>query len=118
MLENDPHPLPARATHVLCAAGGTALFTDNETNAPRVFGPGSGQAGRRIVKDAFHRHVVNGEDATNPRRDRHEGRRSLSSLTTSLPVRVGRSCAIGCPIVPTSIDRSSTSIDVIALAAR
>ena len=42
-------------------AGGEVLFTDNETNAPRVFG--SWAANRKPhVKDAFHWYVVNGED--------------------------------------------------------
>ena len=40
------------------------LFTDNETNAWRLYGYGNGQA---FVKDAFHRFVVNGEsNAVNP----------------------------------------------------
>ena len=42
------------------------LFTDNETNAPRVFGPGN-QSRSPFTKDAFHRFIVNGErDAVNP----------------------------------------------------
>jgi len=42
------------------------LFTDNETNAERVFGPGA-QSKSRWVKDAFHRRIVGGDsDATNP----------------------------------------------------
>src|SRR5579871_466800 len=41
--------------------GGEVLFTDNETNAPRVYG--SWAVSRKPhVKDAFHRYVVNGED--------------------------------------------------------
>src|SRR5262245_38286161 len=43
------------------------LFTDNETNAPRVFG-GSHVSRRPFVKDAFHRQIVNGEPCTNPQR--------------------------------------------------
>ncbi|MGE3805243.1 MAG: glucosidase [Gemmataceae bacterium] len=44
--------------------GGRLLFTDNETNAARVFGPG--QISRKPhVKDAFHRYVINGEDCIN-----------------------------------------------------
>ena len=44
--------------------GASALFTDNETNVGRVFG---WKQSHRWVKDAFHRHIVNGEiDATNP----------------------------------------------------
>jgi hypothetical protein len=42
------------------------LFTENETNAERVFGVASSS---RYTKDAFHRRVVNGElGATNPER--------------------------------------------------
>ena len=41
--------------------GGEVLFTDNETNAPRVFG--SWAASRKPhVKDAFHRYVIHGEE--------------------------------------------------------
>jgi hypothetical protein len=49
--------------------GGELLFTDNETNGGRV--PGSGVNSRHstpYVKDAFHRHVIEGDDATNPGR--------------------------------------------------
>ncbi len=46
-------------------AGGQPLFTDNETNAPRVWG--DGVASRKpYVKDAFHRHIINGEQSVNP----------------------------------------------------
>jgi hypothetical protein len=46
--------------------GAELLFTDNETNAPRVFGPG--HASRKPhVKDAFHRQIIGGEICTNPR---------------------------------------------------
>jgi hypothetical protein len=46
-------------------AGGRPLFTDNETNAERVYGPGN-QSKSAWTKDAFHRHVVNGEPTCNP----------------------------------------------------
>jgi hypothetical protein len=47
-------------------ADGDALFTDNETNAMRLFGI---RASNRYSKDAFHRAIVNGEhDAINPDR--------------------------------------------------
>jgi hypothetical protein len=40
------------------------LFTDNETNAERLFGA---QSRSRFTKDAFHRHIVQGDEgATNP----------------------------------------------------
>jgi hypothetical protein len=46
-------------------AGGRALFTNNDTNAERLWGmPGA----TPYAKDAFHRHVIGGEDCTNPER--------------------------------------------------
>jgi hypothetical protein len=45
--------------------GGEPIFTDNETNVSRVFGPGCANS-RPFVKDAFHRWIVNGEPCTNP----------------------------------------------------
>src|SRR5262245_46027328 len=47
--------------------GAEPLFTDNETNSTRVFGSGA-QTRKKYVKDAFHRHVVNGENCVNPAR--------------------------------------------------
>jgi hypothetical protein len=46
---------------------GEALFTDNETNGPRVFGPGH-VSRKPHVKDAFHRQIIHGEPCTNPDR--------------------------------------------------
>src|SRR5262245_6834288 len=46
---------------------GEMLFTDNETNAPRVYGDGH-VSRQPFVKDAFHRQIVNGEQCTNPER--------------------------------------------------
>jgi hypothetical protein len=47
-------------------ADGELLFTNNETNAPRVWGAGA-ESRSPFVKDAFHRHVINGEPCVNPR---------------------------------------------------
>src|SRR5438132_3653790 len=46
-------------------ADGQALFTNNETNAPRVWGANS-QSRSPFVKDAFHRHVIGNEQCVNP----------------------------------------------------
>ena len=64
---------PTSAPHVLeLPDGRELLFTDNETNAPRVFG--WTQSRSRYVKDAFHRRIVDGEhDAVNPAQRRDEG---------------------------------------------
>ncbi len=45
--------------------GGVPLFTDNETNAERVFGPGN-QSRSPFTKDAFHQSIVEGKPATRP----------------------------------------------------
>ncbi len=50
--------------HLYAEAGGQPLFTFNETNVPRVWG--GGESRKPYVKDAFHRHVVNGEPSVNP----------------------------------------------------
>src|SRR5262249_37411931 len=55
-----------RGRRVLYApAGGRLLFTDNETNPPRLAGVPPPH-GRPFFKDAFHRHLIAGEDCTNP----------------------------------------------------
>jgi hypothetical protein len=45
-------------------SGGTPMFTENETNLPKVYGPDSHNTSP-FVKDAFHRWIVDGEDAIN-----------------------------------------------------
>ena len=46
-------------------ADGEPLFTNNETNAERVWGGGA-QSPTPFVKDAFHRFVIDGEQCVNP----------------------------------------------------
>jgi Mannosylglycerate hydrolase MGH1-like glycoside hydrolase domain/Glycosyl hydrolase family 63 C-terminal domain len=53
------------ARYLYAPAEGKRLFTSNETNGPRVFGA-SAASRKPFVKDAFHRHLVNGEPAVNP----------------------------------------------------
>jgi Glycosyl hydrolase family 63 C-terminal domain len=52
-------------TRLYGPAGGRLLFTDNETNGARVFGWGH-TSRKPYVKDAFHRHLIHGEDSINP----------------------------------------------------
>ena len=44
-------------------SGGSALFTGNETNAALLYGVAAAEP---HVKDAFHRHIIHGEDCCNP----------------------------------------------------
>jgi hypothetical protein len=45
--------------------GAQLLFTNNETHAERVWGPGVCSRSP-YVKDAFHRHIINGDECVNP----------------------------------------------------
>lgn len=57
------HPA-AGAYHFYAEAAGDLLFTENETNARRLYGAPNASP---YVKDAFHRYLVNGETgAVNP----------------------------------------------------
>ena len=49
--------------HLYGPSGGQPLFTDNETNAECLYGAVSRKP---HVKDAFHRHIIHGEDCVNP----------------------------------------------------
>ncbi|MBZ5720204.1 MAG: glucosidase [Acidobacteriia bacterium] len=62
-LRNLQFPYSLGQRYLYAPARGQALFTDNESNAVRLYGC----AGNRKphVKDAFHRLVVDGEDAVN-----------------------------------------------------
>ncbi len=57
--------------HLYAPSGGVALFTNNETNAEVVYGPGATSASP-FTKDAFHREIVKRESAGQPRGYRHE----------------------------------------------
>ena len=59
--------LPARRRVLYGPAGRHALFTDNETNCRARLRAGADQS-QPYVKDAFHRHIIDGEDCTQPRR--------------------------------------------------
>ncbi len=45
--------------------GATPLFTENDTNCERVFG-NDAKSRTPFVKDAFHRHIIGGDDCVNP----------------------------------------------------
>jgi len=51
--------------YLYAAPGGDLLFTNNETNASRVYGS-SAQSRTPYQKDAFHRHIINGEACLSP----------------------------------------------------
>jgi glycogen debranching enzyme len=64
-LRNLPFDYRLGPRHLYVEGGGKAFFTDNETNAPRAWGPWA-RSRKPYVKDAFHRRIVNGEDCVSP----------------------------------------------------
>lgn len=64
-LDNLPFAYKLGQRHLYGEADGQPLFTDNESNMARLYGD-QADDGRKYVKDAFHRHVVNGEPTVNP----------------------------------------------------
>jgi hypothetical protein len=62
-LQNVPLTYLIGSRNLYGPAGGTALFTENETNRQRLYNVPNLTP---YVKDAFHRHLVNGEDCLKP----------------------------------------------------
>lgn len=65
MLPNLPFDYQLGPRYLYADAGAEMLFTDNETNNVKLYGPHASNR-KPFVKDAFHRHIVGGEDAVNP----------------------------------------------------
>ena len=63
-LPNLQFPYSIGTPRLYAPQGGTALFTDNENNAVRLYG--SSHNRKPYVKDAFHRYIVNHEACVNP----------------------------------------------------
>lgn len=65
LVQGLPHDYDLGKRYLYAEAGGTPLFTNNETHAERVYG-GAAQSRSPYVKDAFHRHLIHGEACVNP----------------------------------------------------
>jgi hypothetical protein len=87
-LENLPAPYKIGVQHLYGESDGQALFTNNESNTERLYGVTDGTA-PRFSKDAFHRHIVNGEAALNP-----AGRGTKSALHYRRMVPAGGSTVV------------------------
>jgi hypothetical protein len=61
-LRNLLRPYTLGPRYLYAEAGGVPLFTNNETNFKRVYGPDA-QNRTAYVKDAFHRHIIDGVGA-------------------------------------------------------
>jgi hypothetical protein len=64
-LHNLPFNYKLGPRYFYAEADGKPLFTDNETNLARLYGIDTEDC-KCYVKDAFHRHIIQGEDCVNP----------------------------------------------------
>jgi hypothetical protein len=62
-LDNLPFEYSLGKIRLTGPGGGTPLFTNNETNFEKLFNTKNNSP---FVKDAFHRHIINRENSTNP----------------------------------------------------
>ena len=94
--------------YLYAEASATPLFTDNETNGPRVWGAGA-QSRSRWVKDAFHRHIIQAEDCVNPE---HVGTKACLHYA-NLQVPAGGSVVVRLRLTDTPLQRPLADVDSI-----
>ena len=63
-LKNLPFEYKLGKRYLYADDDGVVMFTDNETNNRQLYGDDADD-GRQFVKDAFHRHIINGEKCVN-----------------------------------------------------
>jgi hypothetical protein len=107
-LKNIPFEYKLGQRYLYGEAGAELLFTDNETNGARVWGPGASSR-KPHVKDAFHRYIVNGEKtAVNPA---NTGTKSCLRYQKNVPA--GKSIVIRLRLSPKALDLPLQEVDAI-----
>src|SRR5262249_4425588 len=107
-LKNIPFEYRLGPRYLYGEAGAEILFTDNETNAPRVWGPGA-TSRKLFVKDAFHRYIANGEtEAVNP-----AGLGTKSCLRYQKNIPAGKSVVVKLRLSPNALDLPLQEVDAI-----
>jgi len=105
-LTNLPFKYKLGKRYLYAETGAEALFTDNETNTVKIYGPDADN-GRKYVKDGFHRHIVNGEaDAVNPA---HTG--TKAGLHIRRHVKAGQSTVILLRLTNTELKSPLADVD-------
>ena len=99
--------------HLYGDASGSPLFTDNETNAPRVYGPGS-VSRKPHVKDAFHRYIVDGEH--NQVNREHRGTKAC--IDYKLRIAAGESAILRLRLTPDQMNDPLHSVDNVITQRR
>jgi hypothetical protein len=111
-LRNLPFLYRLGPRHLYLEADGDLLFTYNETNAARVYGPGA-RSRKAYVKDAFHRRVVGGEDATNPD---EVGTKACAHFRRVVPA--GGSVVLRMRLTPKAMAKPLAGVDEVVAARR
>jgi hypothetical protein len=93
--------------YIYFTANGTPLFTDNESNKPALYGADAAD-GRVYFKDAFHRHIVNGEACVNAAM-----RGSKACVNYARQVPAGGHVSIELRITPELLSRPLAGTDAI-----
>ena len=105
-LKNLPFDYQLGKRYLYAEAGGKALFTDNETNAQRLYGIPSALP---YFKDGFHRAIVNGEkDAVNP-----NGTGTKAGIHYAFTVSAGGSVVIRLRLTPEPMKSPLEEVDEI-----
>jgi len=105
-LGNLQFPYSLGQRYLYAPANGDALFTDNENNAVRLYGCVSNRTA--FVKDAFHRHIVHGDDSINPTRT---GTKSCVRYTYQVPA--GDSVVLRLRLTPDQLRAPLAEVDRI-----
>jgi hypothetical protein len=105
-LSNLQFPYSLGQRYLYAPAGGSALFTDNESNAVKLYACSSNR--KPFVKDGFHRHVIHGEDCVNPER---RGTKACISFAYQVPAN--DSLVLRLRLTPKRMDDALGDVDQI-----
>jgi hypothetical protein len=105
-LRNLQFPYSLGQRYLYAPAGGEAFFTDNESNAVRLYGCSTNR--KPHVKDAFHRHLIHGENCVNPAR---RGTKSCIRYSYQVPAR--ESVVLRMRLTPERLNSAFADVDRI-----
>jgi len=109
-LSNLPFTYQLGKRYLYADEDGTPMFTDNETNMARVYGP-EAENGHKFVKDAFHRNIVNDEKCTNTK---NTGTKAAIQFTRT--VKAGGSTVLKLRLTDSATKDPLANIDAIVEA--
>jgi hypothetical protein len=105
-LRNLQFPYSLGQRYLYAPAGGNPLFTDNESNAVKLYGCASDR--KPFVKDAFHRHIIHREACVNPQR---RGTKACVRFDYQVPAK--GSVVLRLRLTPKKLDDALTDVDRI-----